>query len=57
MCLGVCFELVEHLEKPLLLSLVLSQLVPEIIDVQFSGDDPVLIEAVVRRWTLEHNSV
>ena len=51
MGLGLCLQLVEHLEKAFLLSLVFSELMPEIIDIELSGDNPMLMEVVVRWWT------
>ena len=51
MCLGLCLELVENLGKPFLLSLVLSELMPKIINIELSGDNLMLMKVVVWRWT------
>ena len=52
--LGLSLQLVELLEVSLLLSLIFSQLMPEIIDFQFSDDDPVLVDGV-GRWVILHD--
>ena len=55
MSLGFSLELVELLQESLLLPLIFSQLMPERINVQLSGDDLVLIDGI-GRWFIDNES-